>query len=210
MPETSLTLPDDIPYKDFVVGEKIDLTRIDPTLRNILVGVGWDVIGFDDQSPDLDVSVFLLDKKGQTRIDEDFVFYNNPTVLDGGVEHKGDNRTGAGDGDDEIVLIDLNKLPLDILTVAFAISIHEADLRSHSFNKNVRNGFFRIANGDTDREMLRIRLDDMFKLDEKNKATAFVIAAIERDGPLWSFEVIGRGAKGGLGEIASSYGIMTS
>ncbi|MBI1327759.1 MAG: chemical-damaging agent resistance protein C [Alphaproteobacteria bacterium] len=199
---------EDIPYKEFIVGDKTDLTRIDPTLRNVMIGVGWDVIGFDDQSPDLDVSVFLLDKNNQTRMDEDFIFYNNPSVMDGTVEHKGDNRTGAGDGDDEIINIDLNKLPLDVLSVSFAISIHEADLRDHSFKKNVRNGFFRIASIDSDREMLRIKLDDMFVHDEKGKATAFVIGTLNRDGPLWSFEIVGKGAKNGLGEIATSYGIQ--
>ena len=188
-------------------GQQVNLTRLDPTLRRVMIGVGWDVVGFESEAPDLDISTFLLDKNDQTRMDEDFVFYNNLKSLDGAVEHMGDNRTGAGDGDDENVLIDLMALPFEVTRVAFVISIYEADERGHKF-VNVRNSFLRIVNDESGIELMRFNLDQEFQ--ESPDATAVTVGFLERNGPNWFFEGTGVMTPGGLKEIATEYGIVVA
>ncbi len=188
-------------------GEQINLTRIDPTLKYLQIGVGWDVIGFDNEAPDLDASVFLLDKNGQTPADEDFVFYNNLKNADGAVVHNGDNRTGAGDGDDENIEIDLLSLAFDISKVVFVISIYDAAMRNQTF-KNVRNCFLRIVNKETKIELMRFNLDNEFA--ESPKATAVTVGVLHREGPNWVFEGTGVMEPGGLPKIATDYGIIVA
>jgi tellurium resistance protein TerD len=188
-------------------GEQVNLTRLDPTLRNIMIGLGWDVIGFESDPPDLDVSVFLLDKNDKTRVDEDFVFYNNLKTPDGAIEHMGDNRTGAGDGDDENVRIELNEIPYEISRVMFVISIYEADLKEQSF-RSVRNLFLRIVNEETGIELMRFNLDKEF--EESPSSTAVKVGFLERSGPNWFFEGLGEMTAGGLKEFATQYGIIVA
>lgn len=188
-------------------GEQANLTRMDPTLRKITVGIGWDVIGFDSEAPDLDASVFLLDKSGKTRNDEDFIFYNNLKSANGEVEHRGDNRTGAGDGDDEVIFVDLISLPFDVISIAFVISIYDAGVREQSF-KGVRNCFLRISNEETGIELMRFNLDKEF--EEDSKATAVTVGSLLREGPNWFFEGTGKLEKGGLPKIATDYGIVVA
>lgn len=188
-------------------GEQVNLTRLDPTLRRIMIGVGWDVIGFESEAPDLDLSIFLLGKDEQTRMDEDFIFYNNLKSIDGSVEHMGDNRTGAGDGDDENVLIDLMRLPFEVYRIAFVVSIYDADMRQHNF-QGVRNCFLRIVNDENGIEMMRFNLDQEFT--EMPNATAVTVGFLERNGPNWFFEGTGMLTEGGLKEIATQYGIVVA
>lgn len=188
-------------------GEQVNLTRLDPTLQKITIGVGWDVIGFDSEAPDLDASIFLLDKTGKTRADEDFIFYNNLKSVNGEVEHLGDNRTGAGDGDDEIISVDLMALPFDVINLNFVISIYDAGVREHTF-KNVRNCFLRISNPDTGIELMRFNLDKEF--EENPKATAVLVGSLLREGPNWFFDGIGQLEAGGLPKLATDYGIIVA
>lgn len=188
-------------------GEQANLTRIDPTLKTIQVGVGWDVIGFDSEAPDLDASVFLLDKNNMTAMDEDFIFYNNLQNLDGSAKHLGDNRTGAGDGDDEAVLIDLMALPFTIQSAVFVISIYDAALREQSF-KNVRNCFLRIVNKETGAQLMRFNLDKEF--EENPNATALIVGTLQREGANWFFEGQGKFENEGLRKIATDYGIVVA
>lgn len=188
-------------------GEMANLTRMDPTLKRIMVGVGWDVIGFEGEAPDLDVSLFMLDKSDKTAADEDFVFYNNLKNADGSVEHMGDNRTGAGDGDDENIRIDLMLLPFDVRKVAFTVSIYEAPERGHSF-RSVRNCFLRIVNEETSIELMRFNLDAEFLEDPA--ATAVLVGMLNREGPNWFFEGVGRLEQGGLAKFATEFGIVVA
>ena len=188
-------------------GEQVNLTRLDPTLRKITVGVGWDVIGFDAEAPDLDASLFLLDKTDKTRFDEDFIFYNNLKSLESEVEHRGDNRTGAGDGDDEIISVDLMRLPFEVTKMVFVISIYDAAVRNHTF-KSVRNCFLRISNEETGLELMRFNLDKEF--DENPKASAVLVGTISREGPNWFFDGVGEFEAGGLPKLATSYGIIVA
>ncbi len=187
--------------------ERANLTRLDPTLRKVMIGIGWDVAGFGAEPPDLDVSIFMVDKTEKTRIDEDFIFYNNLKSPDGSVEHMGDNRTGAGDGDDENIRIDLEKIPYEVFRVYFVISIYEAELKKQSF-KSVRNSFLRITNEETGIELMRFNLDQEF-VDEPS-ATAVNVGFLERSGPNWFFEGVGKMSSGGLKEIATQYGIIVA
>ncbi|MFA7277160.1 MAG: TerD family protein [Pseudobdellovibrionaceae bacterium] len=188
-------------------GQQANLTRLDPTLKRVMIGVGWDVIGFDSDAPDLDLSVFLLDKAEKTRFDEDFIFYNNLKSLEGEVEHLGDNRTGAGDGDDENILIDLMALSFDVVKILFVISIYDAAVRAHSFS-GVRNCFLRVVNDETGVELMRINLDT--ELQEEAGATVVTVGFLERSGANWFFEGTGNLTKGGLREIAEKAGIIVA
>lgn len=187
--------------------ERANLTRLDPTLRKVMVGIGWDVAGFGAEPPDLDVSIFMVDKNDKTRIDEDFIFYNNLKSPDGSLEHMGDNRTGAGEGDDENIRVDLDKIPYEVYRIYFVISIYEAELKRQSF-KSVRNSFLRIVNEETGIELMRFNLDQEF-VDEPD-ATAVNVGFLERSGPNWFFEGVGKMTKGGLKEIATQYGIIVA
>jgi tellurium resistance protein TerD len=201
-------LKDDLPPSfQLKRGEQVNLTRLDPTLRKIFIGIGWDVIGFDSEAPDLDASVFLLNKDSKTRDDSDFIFYNNLKSNDGAVEHTGDNRTGAGDGDDETITVDLMSLSFDITKVAFVISIYDAHLREHTF-KNVRNCFIRIVNAETKIELMRFNLDHEF--DSSPTAAAVLVGTLNREGANWFFDGLGLMEDGGLPKIATEYGIVVA
>lgn len=188
-------------------GEQVNLTRLDPTLNKIMIGVGWDVVGFESEAPDLDASIFLLDKTGKTRNDDDFIFYNNLKSTNGEVEHRGDNRTGAGAGDDEVIIVDLMSMPYDVVSLSFVISIYDAGVREHSF-KSVRNCFLRISNPDTDIELMRFNLDKEF--EENPQATAVLVGTLMREGPNWFFDGLGTLEPGGLPKIATDYGIIVA
>ena len=188
-------------------GGRANLTRLDPTLRKLMIGIGWDVIGFDNDAPDLDVSIFLTDKTEKTRMDEDFIFYNNLRTPDGAVEHMGDNRTGAGEGDDENIRINLDIIPYEVFRIFFVVSIYEADLKKQSFTA-VRNTFLRIINEETGIELMRFNLDQEFV--DAPKATAVNVGFLERSGPNWFFEGLGAMTEGGLKEIATQYGIIVA
>lgn len=186
------------------IGDDINLTQIDPTLRNILVGVGWDLNAFDADALDVDVSLFMVNKDNVTRIDEDFVYYNNMEALEGAVKHNGDSRTGAGDGDDESISIDLQGVPFDITNLLFVLSIYRADEKEQSMGM-VRNVYIRIVNQDTGHEILRFELDNEFK--DKLEA-GVLVGSINREGPKWHFTPKAEFEQGGLVVMAERYGLI--
>jgi tellurium resistance protein TerD len=185
-------------------GEEINITRLDPGIREITLGVGWDLKRFEGDPIDLDASVFLLDKNDKTRQDEDFIFYNNLTAREGAVKHMGDSRTGAGDGDDEKIVIDLMALPFEIIKIAFVLSIYDLDLNSNNFTM-VKNVYFRIINNETNLESFRFELDD-----EMGNGTGLYIGYIERVGSDWMFKALGEPIYGGLTKAATDYGIVVT
>src|SRR3954463_13590524 len=133
-------------------GQKVDLTKTNPGLTKVVVGLGWDTNKYDGTNDfDLDTSVFLLGDNGKVSSDSDFVFYNNTTGGNGSVVHTGDNRTGEGDGDDEQTNIDLSNVPATIQRIAFTITIHDAESRNQNFGQ-VSNAYVRILNGDSNNE----------------------------------------------------------
>lgn len=185
-------------------GGDVNLTARDPTLRNIMVAVGWDTNAFDSDVIDVDVSCFMLDKNGKTRMNEDFVFYNNLESGDGAVIFNGDNRTGAGDGDDESLSIDLNGVSFDIIKLMFVLSIYQGDEKEQKLSK-VRNCYIRVVNRENSQEMLRYDLDSDL---EDTTETAMLVASLNREGPKWHFEAIGEMVEGGLAKVATQYDII--
>lgn len=183
-------------------GQKIDLTKSNPGLTNILVGLGWDVNKYDGGSDfDLDASVFLVDANGKATSDSDFIFYNNPNHPSGAVQYMGDNKTGEGDGDDEQIRIDLSKVPANIERIAFTVTIYDCDTRKQNFGQ-VNNAFIRVLDESKNEELIRYDLSEDFSIE-----TALVIAELYRNNGEWKFQAIGSGFQGGLSALCANYGL---
>lgn len=186
------------------LGDDINIMAKDPALRHIKIGVGWDLNAFDADAPDLDLSLFMIGRDGLTRLDEDFVFYNQTEACNGGIKHGGDNRTGAGDGDDEIIAIDLQTVPFDVLSMIFALSIYKGEEKKQELGM-IRNVYMRIINASNNLEILRFNLEEHFR---DNIHTAAIVAHINREGPKWHFKPAAEFVEGGLGAIAKRYGLQ--
>jgi tellurium resistance protein TerD len=183
-------------------GQKVDLTKTNPGLTKIMVGLGWDTNKYDGGSDfDLDTAAFLLDEAGKVKSDADFVFYNNLNHASGSVTHMGDNLTGAGDGDDEQIKIDLSKVPAEVSKIDFTVTIHEADQRRQNFGQ-VSNAFIRILKEDNGEELIRYDLGEDFSVE-----TAVVVGELYRNGAEWKFNAVGSGFQGGLAALCNNFGI---
>ncbi len=183
-------------------GQKVDLTKGNPALKQLLVGLGWDVNAFDSGAGfDLDVTVFLLGENGKCPSDSDFIFYNNPKHTSGGVTHLGDNRTGQGEGDDEQIEVKLDAVPQSIARIAFAVTIHEAEERRQNFGQ-VSNAFIRLENQETHEELVRYDLGEDFSIE-----TAVVVGELYRHNGEWKFNAIGSGFQGGLYALCTHFGL---
>jgi tellurium resistance protein TerD len=182
-------------------GGNVSLSKEAPGLNKVHVGLGWDARVTDGQGFDLDASVFLLNEGGKVRSDADFVFYNNKQGAGGAVEHQGDNTSGAGDGDDEVVLVNLSNLPAEVQKLSFAVTIHEAEGRNQNFGM-VGNAYIRVLNGDGGREIARYDLSE-----DASVEAAMVFGELYRHSGEWKFKAVGQGFKGGLGPLAQSYGV---
>ena len=182
-------------------GQKISLTKSNPGLKKVVVGLGWDVNRFDTGSAfDLDSCAFLLTDSGKVSKQEDFVFYGNLKHVSGAVEHMGDNLTGEGDGDEQIK-IDLSAIPSEITKIDITVTIHEAEERKQNFGQ-VSNSFIRIYNEETGEEILRYDLDEDFSIE-----TAVVFGELYKHGDEWKFNAIGSGYQGGLSALCGAYGV---
>ena len=183
-------------------GQKIDLTKGNPGLKKIKLGLGWDTNSFDSGFDyDLDVSVFMVGKSNRVERDEDFIFYNNLKHSSGSVEHLGDNRTGEGDGDDEEILMDLPKIPDHIERVAVTVTIYDAEQRRQNFGQ-VSNSYVRVLNTDNEEEILRYDLGEEFSIE-----TAIPVCEIYRYNGEWKFSAVGAGFEGGLEALCRNYGL---
>ncbi len=178
------------------------MTKDNPGLTKVVVGLGWDVNAFDTGGDfDLDAAAFLLADTGKITKSEDFVFYGNLTHPSGSVKHLGDNRTGAGEGDDEQIKVDLSAVPADITKIAFTATIYEAEQRNQNFGQ-VSNAFIRIYNEETGEEMLRYDLGEDFSIE-----TAAVFGELYKNGSEWKFNAIGSGYQGGLAALCTNFGV---
>ncbi|MCX7089006.1 MAG: TerD family protein [Methylococcales bacterium] len=182
-------------------GANVNLSKEAPGLNKIIVGLGWDPRATDGAAFDLDASAFLLKADGKVRNDGDFCFYNNKKVADGAIEHTGDNLTGAGSGDDETVKVELSKVPADVERVVFAVTIHDAETRKQNFGQ-VSSAFIRVVNEDGGVEIARYDLSE-----DASVETAMIFGEIYRNGTDWKFKAVGQGFAGGLGPLASSFGV---
>ena len=182
-------------------GGNVNLSKEAPGLSQIVVGLGWDARATDGSAFDLDGSAFLLKVDGKVRADNDFIFYNNLKSSDGSVTHSGDNRTGAGDGDDETVTIDLTKVPADVERIAICVTIHDGDARKQNFGM-VQKAYIRTVNGNGNAEIARYDLSE-----DGSTESAMVFGEVYRNGTDWKFKAVGQGFKGGLGPLAASFGV---
>ncbi len=183
-------------------GQKVDLTKTNPGLKKLMIGLGWDTNKYDGGSDfDLDTAAFLLGEDGKVRNQGDFVFYGNLAHKSGGVVHKGDNLTGAGEGDDEELDVDLSKVPADIQRIAFTVTIYESDKRNQNFGQ-VSNAFIRVVDAAQNKELIRYDLGEDFSIE-----TAIVVGELYRHGGEWKFNAVGSGFQGGLAALCANFGI---
>lgn len=182
-------------------GGNVSLSKEVPGLTAVLVGLGWDVRTTTGTDHDLDASALLCTDSGKVASDRHFVFYNNLTSPDGAVEHTGDNLTGEGEGDDEVVKVNLAAVPGDITKIVFPVSIHDATSRGQSFGQ-VRNAFIRVVNQADGVEIARYDLSE-----DAATETAMVFGELYRHGEEWKFRAVGQGYASGLAGIASDFGV---
>jgi tellurium resistance protein TerD len=182
-------------------GGNVSLSKEDPGLSKVLIGLGWDTRSTDGADFDLDASAFLLAPGDRVRSDEDFIFYNNLRSGDGSVEHTGDNRTGEGEGDDESLKVDLSRVPQQVQKIAVAVTIHDGEARRQNFGM-VSNAFIRVVNDTTGRELARYDLTE-----DASTETAMIFGEVYRHNAEWKFRAVGQGYKGGLGPLARNYGV---
>lgn len=186
-------------------GQKVSLTKNNPGLKKVVVGLGWDVNQFDTGGDfDLDATAFLLTDAGKVSRQEDFIFFGNLTHPTGCVSHMGDNLTGVGDGDDEQIRVNLTQVPDNISKIAFAVTIYEAEARRQNFGQ-VNNAFIRIYNEENGEELMRYDLGEDFSIE-----TAAIFGELYKNNGEWKFNAIGSGYQGGLAAICNSYGIDVS
>ena len=183
-------------------GQRVSLSKGNPGLKKIMVGLGWDVNTFSSGADfDLDASAFLVGAGGKCPSDKEFIFYGNLEHESGAVKHMGDNLTGEGEGDDEQIEVDLSLMPANVEKVAFTVTIYDADKRRQNFGQ-VSNAYCRIVDENTDTELIRFDLGEDFSIE-----TAVVVGELYRYNGEWKFNAIGSGFQGGLLALCGHYGI---
>ncbi|MDS4068766.1 MAG: TerD family protein [Candidatus Competibacter sp.] len=182
-------------------GGNVSLSKQAPGLKRVRFGLGWDLRKTDGSAYDLDASAFVLDGNGKVLSDQHFVFYNNPQDPSGSVKHLGDNRTGEGEGDDEVVEIDLALMTPSTAKVAFVVTIHDAEARKQNFGQ-VSNAYIRAMNAEGEQEIARYDLSE-----DASTETAMIFGEMYRHNDEWKFKAIGQGYAGGLAAVARDYGV---
>lgn len=183
-------------------GGNLSLSKTDPSLSRLLIGLGWDERVTSGAEFDLDASAFLLGTNGKVRGDHDFIFYNQLRSPEGAVEHTGDNRSGVGEGDDEVIKVNLTQVPADVDKIAITVTIHDAQVRNQNFGQ-VQNAFIRVVNEDTGAEVVRFDLAEDYSVE-----TAMVFGEVYRYNGEWKFRAVGQGYAGGLAAMCAQYGIQ--
>lgn len=183
-------------------GQKVDLTKGNPGLSKIVVGLGWDINAYDSGAAfDLDAAAFMLGGNGKCPTEREFIFYGNLKHQSGALEHMGDNLTGEGDGDDEQITVDLSKLPGNIERLAFTVTIYDAERRNQNFGQ-VSNAYIHIQDLVTGTDLIRYDLGEDFSIE-----TAIVVGELYKYNGEWKFNAIGSGFQGGLAALCGHYGI---
>ncbi len=182
-------------------GGNVSLTKSAPGLTAVSVGLGWDIRTTTGEDFDLDASAILAGVDGKVLSDKHFVFFNNMKSVDGSVEHTGDNLTGEGEGDDEVIKVNLATVPAEVDKVVFPVSIYDGNNRNQSFGQ-VRNAFIRVVNQADNSEIARYDLSE-----DASTETAMVFGELYRNGAEWKFRAVGQGYASGLAGIASDFGV---
>lgn len=182
-------------------GGNVSLTKEAPGLKAITIGLGWDARATDGSAFDLDSSMFMVGENGKVVSDQAFIFYNNLKSADGSVVHQGDNLTGTGEGDDEQIKVELDKVPANVHKLSVAVTIHDAEARKQNFGM-VSNAFIRVVNQADGKEIARYDLSE-----DASTETAMIFGEVYRHGAEWKFKAIGQGFAGGLGPLARNFGV---
>lgn len=183
-------------------GGNINLSKEAPTMTKVKLGLGWNPRATDGQQFDLDAVAFLIGANEKVRSDADFIFYNQSKSVDGSVVHHGDNRTGEGAGDDEVVSVDLSRVPADVQKITLAVTIHEGQSRNQNFGQ-VSQAYIRVLNEDSNnQEIARFDLSE-----DGSTEAAMIFGELYRHNSEWKFRAVGQGFNGGLGPLAASYGV---
>ncbi|MDO8845325.1 TerD family protein [Methylicorpusculum sp.] len=188
-----------------VKGGNINLSKTDNSLKNIIVGIGWDVRESDQETFDVDLSMLMVGENEKARNERDLVYYHKEHQKSpcGSINHSGDNRTGQGDGDDEAINVFLDKVPKDVQKLIIFVSIYDAEKLKQNFGQ-VFNAYVRVVNEETNEELTRY---DLSEEEDTATYTALIFGEIYRYQGDWKFKAIGRGIKGGLREFARMHGL---
>jgi len=178
-------------------GSSFNITKKEPTLKKALIGLGWELKS--GNALDLDASVFMINSKGKLPQDEYFIFYNNLNSPDGSIKHTGDNRTGLGDDDDEMILANLNAIREDIIEILVIVTIHDAENRRHNFGM-LTDAYIRITDVETKREILRYDLDAEYPTN-----TDIEFGRIRKENNEWIFYASGIGSNKGIQGYIDAY-----
>lgn len=182
-------------------GGNVNLTQGNASLKEVAIGLGWDARATDGTAFDLDASAFLLGANGKVADDSHFIFYGQLSFPNGSVVHQGDNLTGDGDGDDEVIEVDILRVPEYVQKISFSVSIHEAAQRRQTFGM-VDNAYIRVVNKADGKELARYDLSE-----DGSTETAMIFGELYRHNGDWKFRAVGQGFAGGLGPLASHYGV---
>ncbi len=196
-------------------GQRVDLTKGNPGLTKIMVGLGWDPVqssggggllgslfggGGSSANVDCDASVIMLGANDKLQNNKDVIYFGNLKSSDGSVQHSGDNLTGAGDGDDEQIMIDLSRVPSHIQKLVFVVNIYDCVKRKQHFGM-IRNAFIRVVNPTNNQELIKYNLTDNY-----SGLTCLVTGEIYRNNNEWKFAAIGSGTNAAsLSEVVRSY-----
>ena len=182
-------------------GGRVDLTK-GTGLKKVMLGLGWDTNRYaGGKEFDLDLVMFMCGADGRCTNENQIVFYNNLKDPAESVIYSGDNRTGAGDGDDETAIIDFTKIPEDIQKIVMAVTIHDAKANNQNFG-SVDNSYIRVLNSDTNEELVRYDLGEDFSTE-----TSVVFGELYKHGGEWKFKAVGQGFEKELADLCVEYGL---
>ncbi len=185
-------------------GQRVSLEK---NMQMALIGLGWDTNKYDGGADfDLDASAFLIGANGKVRSDDDFIFYGNLKSKDGSVTHTGDNLTGEGEGDDEVLIIDFSKVPADVEKIAITVTIYDAQARGQNFGQ-VSNAYVRVARMANANDMVGTEVLKFDLVEEFSIETALVVCEIYKSNGEWKFNAVGAGYQGGLEALCRSFGV---
>ena len=188
-------------------GQKVSLTKENAGLSNVLIGLGWDEAkrgrgGFFAPKPqpiDCDASAIVL-QNGKLMDPSDVVYFGNLQHKSGTIRHMGDNLTGAGEGDDEQILVDLSRVPAEYDRIVIVVNIYEAMKRNQHFGM-IENAFIRLVDGKTNREMCKYNLSENY-----SGMTAMIFGEVYRHNGEWKFNAIGQATNDpGICALANRY-----
>ncbi|MGE7217814.1 TerD family protein [Priestia koreensis] len=189
-------------------GQKIDLTKGQQGLSKLLVGLGWDPVkkksflgfGGGGANIDCDASVLMLDEDGKLRSQRKVIYFGNRESACQSIRHSGDNLTGHGDGDDEQIFVDLEKVPSIVHKLVFVVNIYDADKRHQDFGM-IQNAFIRIVDASSNNELVHYNITDNF-----SGLTTLFAGELYRHGGEWKFSAVGEGTKDiSISQVASKY-----